>query len=255
MNREYWNKRTNQHNHTGWADEVIYCFDQPARIKTVSEILNKHDLAGDTALDFGCGTGDITRILASRFKEVIGYDISNAVVQKAQSLSKGYSSVHYFSSMADMKISDHSLDLVTCITVLDHLIDDTMLNETIQYFRRKLKSGGYLLALEYAPSAVAETSFYQRFDTFSTWVSRFQKSGFALKCSYGYFHPFVSPVNSYLKYKSDFRVKLWTALKRFPASKKNLAALGTKYAGKEKCFFWPGKDDDYLKIMLFKTVQ
>src|SRR4051812_43318420 len=41
------------------------------------------DLHGDTALDFGCGIGRMTRALAAQYGRVIGLDVSDEMIRLA----------------------------------------------------------------------------------------------------------------------------------------------------------------------------
>lgn len=46
------------------------------------------------AVDLGCGTGQITRILAPYFQEVVGIDVSKAQLETARAVP-GYSNISY----------------------------------------------------------------------------------------------------------------------------------------------------------------
>ena len=77
----------------------------------------------ESALDFGCGLGRITRALASRFERCVGVDVSGVMVERARELNRdvpGCSFVHNTSH--DLAgFDDDSFDLVYTSIVLQHL--------------------------------------------------------------------------------------------------------------------------------------
>lgn len=94
------------------------------------------------ALDVGCGTGDLVRLLAGRADEVCGVDSDPGIVEKARELS-GDLYGHVIHSVADAPdgLPPGPYDVITCVAVLHHL----PLAETLTRFRRQLAPGGTLL--------------------------------------------------------------------------------------------------------------
>jgi len=82
--KEFWNNRIRKYGHTGWADSLIYAYDQQARLIAIGEILNSLTCNKSVALDFGTGSGDFANLLSKQFDKVIAFDISDVVVEIAK---------------------------------------------------------------------------------------------------------------------------------------------------------------------------
>lgn len=92
-------------------------FEQGRR--EVEPLLDLLPTCGGRALDFGCGVGRTSRVLADRYEEVTGLDISAEMVQQAKNLNPDLT---FLVLGADTKIpfpSDH-FDLVFSYLVLQH---------------------------------------------------------------------------------------------------------------------------------------
>lgn len=50
LNKEYWENRTKEKGHTGWADPLIYSYDQKIRLNTIEYILNAMSIRGEVRL-------------------------------------------------------------------------------------------------------------------------------------------------------------------------------------------------------------
>lgn len=77
------------------------------------------------ALDIGCGSGDIVAPLQKRGFYVIGMDISKEVIKLARERFSRNENVELFCCrIEDMNYPSDSFDLVTSVTVLQHIIDN-----------------------------------------------------------------------------------------------------------------------------------
>ncbi|MET9456262.1 class I SAM-dependent methyltransferase [Streptomyces canus] len=95
----------------------------------------------DRALDVGCGSGDLARLLAPRANQVHGIDSDERIIGKARESTGPGLSVTY--AVADGRTYDHGApyDVITCVAVLHHL----PLAETLTRFRQQLTPGGTLV--------------------------------------------------------------------------------------------------------------
>ncbi|NUP42800.1 MAG: class I SAM-dependent methyltransferase [Streptomyces sp.] len=94
------------------------------------------------AVDVGCGTGDLARLLAGRADEVRGVDSDPGIVARARELSGDrYRHVVYSVADAPDGLPPGPYDVITCVAVLHHL----PLAETLTRFRQQLAPGGTLL--------------------------------------------------------------------------------------------------------------
>jgi asparagine synthase (glutamine-hydrolysing) len=100
------------------------------------------DVSGKTVLDFGCGAGKSSVLLARRNAKVIAMDISEPIMQVARErLVKNdiYNSVSFINASAhNIPLSDESVDLVFGIAILHHLHLQLVSREVF----RILKKGG-----------------------------------------------------------------------------------------------------------------
>lgn len=154
-NREYWDNRVEQFGHTGWNDMYIYAYDQKARLKTIEEILNFHNVNG-LALDYGCGVGDFSRLLSLHCTKVIGVDISKNAINIAKQKSYEHKNIEYCCELDNINLEEKSIDIITCITVLQHITDTDYLKNKLEYFNRILKEDGLIVILEAAPNKVSD---------------------------------------------------------------------------------------------------
>lgn len=100
------------------------------------------DARGKTVLDFGCGSGENTLLLAERGAKVIAFDISTALIGLAQQRLKVNDikgDVKFIASSAhDLSLADDSVDIVFGIAILRHLQLPLVAGEV----RRVLRKGG-----------------------------------------------------------------------------------------------------------------
>jgi ubiquinone/menaquinone biosynthesis C-methylase UbiE len=114
-----------------------------------------------TALDVGCGTGAVTRVLAetSGVREVIGIDPSAVFVDKARELARGFAQVSFRTGDARaLEFADASFDLVVFHTVLCHIPEP---ERALREARRVLRPGGWLAIFDgdYPTASVAIDAF------------------------------------------------------------------------------------------------
>jgi SAM-dependent methyltransferase len=107
------------------------------------------DVRGRRVLDFGCGNGENTVLLARRGAEVYGMDISHDIIKLALQrlkLNGVTSGVRFFVASAhDLPLADESVDVVFGMAILHHLDLPPVAREVYRVLRR----GG--LAIFYEP--------------------------------------------------------------------------------------------------------
>lgn len=107
----------------------------------VAELVPTVDVAA-TALDVGCGTGDLTRLLADRGYQATGVDLEPAMLRIARERSAGQPVAYREAGLADLDPADGRYDLVLCLNVLDWIED---LTSAFDQLRRLVRPGGELL--------------------------------------------------------------------------------------------------------------
>ncbi|WP_431038706.1 class I SAM-dependent methyltransferase [Streptomyces sp. P6-2-1] len=96
------------------------------------------------ALDVGCGSGDLARLLAGRAQSVTGTDTDPGIVAKARAATPEAVPVAFTTADAlDAEAAPGPYAAVTCVAVLHHL----PLTETLASFRARLAPGGTLVVV------------------------------------------------------------------------------------------------------------
>ncbi|MEV1006752.1 class I SAM-dependent methyltransferase [Streptomyces sp. NPDC049881] len=96
-----------------------------------------------SALDVGCGSGDLARLLARRATRVHGIDADPAILARARALTPPALPVAYTLGDAMTGLPPGPHDAITCVAVLHHL----PLTEALTAFREHLAPGGTLVVL------------------------------------------------------------------------------------------------------------
>lgn len=113
----------------------------PLRNKVVEELL-RQEIRARKYLDIGCADGSFTMQIAKNVgaKLVYGVDISPQALKEAS--NKGIKTFHVDLNREELPFKDDYFDLITCIEVIEHLIDtDNLLFES----RRCLRKNGYFV--------------------------------------------------------------------------------------------------------------
>jgi 2-polyprenyl-3-methyl-5-hydroxy-6-metoxy-1,4-benzoquinol methylase len=176
----YWDERCKRCGHTGWSNELLYRYDQPLKKKAISRILSMAgvEIEEDTKiLDIGCGIGDIVELLADKGACVTGIDISKEAVRKSRERFLENPMVNIVTEkVEDMKFSPNSFDLVTSITVLQHIVEEEKFSAAVQNIVRVTKSGGYILILEATHGKEINVSYIKARD-WQRYVRIFEENG------------------------------------------------------------------------------
>jgi SAM-dependent methyltransferase len=98
-----------------------------------------------SALDLGCGTGEFSRLLATRAERVLGLDLSPNMVRVARERSAHLPNVEFqVADIACWEFPGASFDCVATIATLHHLEMEKVLIQA----RSSLRPGGTLLVLD-----------------------------------------------------------------------------------------------------------
>ncbi|WP_043262842.1 class I SAM-dependent methyltransferase [Streptomyces sp. CT34] len=96
-----------------------------------------------SALDVGCGSGDLARLLAERAGTVHGVDSDPEIIAQAQQLTSPPTPVTFATADALAGIPANSYDVITCVAAIHHL----PFTEALSAFRKHLAPGGTLVIL------------------------------------------------------------------------------------------------------------
>ena len=118
-----------------------------AEIETVMEHLSAIDCipnGNGAALDFGCGVGRLTQPLARRFTTCVGVDISQKMIQKAESLNR-YAHCRYLTSCnTRLPFADATFSFIYSNIVLQH-VPRRLAERHLREFVRVLAPDGVLV--------------------------------------------------------------------------------------------------------------
>ncbi|HED13537.1 MAG TPA: class I SAM-dependent methyltransferase [Gammaproteobacteria bacterium] len=99
-------------------------------------------------LDFGCGSGNISNLLAAHGHDVIGIDISLELLKLATTARRNGNSSFICYDGSNLPICLNSVDIVTTYLVLIHITDNDALQAVMRELYRCLKPGGLMIAIE-----------------------------------------------------------------------------------------------------------
>jgi len=112
------------------------------KIKALNSVLDKLKLSqGSKVLDVGCGIGLMQEVYVQRGHNVIGIDFSARAIQKAKELYPTFE----FRRGTIWDVKEKDFNVINCLEVLMHILDDRKWKATIDRFKDRLKLGGYLI--------------------------------------------------------------------------------------------------------------
>jgi SAM-dependent methyltransferase len=101
----------------------------------------------DAALDFGCGTGRLTRALGEQFASALGVDISPRMIDTATELNTDVPSCRFeINASGDLaNLRDDTFSLVLSLIVLQHIPGRGSKRRYVSELARVLRPGGVLV--------------------------------------------------------------------------------------------------------------
>lgn len=190
----YWDDRFARDGRTGYSDPLTYAYDQPIRLRRIARLLDglyPAGLQGRMCLDIGCGTGDIVNLLSERGAHVTGIDISKLAIAAVRQRFRERPNVQFVAgAVEEVAFPAQTFDLITSVTVLEHVMDDERLGCALTTLRTALRPGGRLVALELAPAAsllqtseqeYMRASHYMAVRSMEAWEAVFTSSGLSIE--------------------------------------------------------------------------
>ena len=229
--RSFWEARLRRFGHTGWAEAATYLYDQRLRLKAVGDVLAARSMTTrpHLALDYGCGVGDFTRLLARRFAQVVGFDVSAQIIGRALQLNPA-PNIRYTAQTADVFV-DAAFDLILSITVLQHVTDDTDLQRLLDTMAAALAPGGAVLVLE-TFALREQLAGHTKRRTVDGLAALFRNSGLNLTSDQAFYHPTEAPTPAFTRYRRQWRTRLLSRLAgwRVPGARQVLGRLAQRAA-------------------------
>lgn len=215
---EFWLQRFIKYGHTGWTNRKIYWFDQVCRMQRLQAFLESQDIKPGHALDFGCGSGDFSRLLSNLGWDVIAYDPYVSPTFSTQRLT----------STNDWNVVNKNgpYDLIVSVTVLDHCIDYADFRRCLRDISWSLKPNGRFFFLEYALDTPKPKSQHQAYRLLSQWAIELGIAGLDLSDVKPYFHPYEATIPAWESYRKMVLVKLYSLLAKTKLSLVNTVLHG-----------------------------
>lgn len=133
----------------GWDHDEFFASGQAE----IDRVLSRASRLGcshgrENALDVGCGVGRLTRALANEFTNVVGVDISDAMLKEARRLQADRPNARFLRTPADDLgvLPDDLFDLVFTKIVLQHLPSQQAILRALAEMVRVLRPGGLIVA-------------------------------------------------------------------------------------------------------------
>jgi SAM-dependent methyltransferase len=146
----------------GYADsyDALYADkDYRAECDLVEEIFRRSDRPVRSVLDLGCGTGRHSVELAHRGYEVVGVDLSEAMLERARrrAIDASPGSASFLCGDIQTIALDRRFDAVlSMFAVVGYQISDAAVRSTLANVRRHLEPGGvFIFDVWYGPAVVA----------------------------------------------------------------------------------------------------
>ena len=160
----YWSKRASEQGDTYVGRKGQNAVEQKDRI--LAHVLGAIDVGYATGLDYGCGVGRFTHMLASRCKKLYAVDLLEAQAIKCAEFADNVVA-RMIKYPEPLDISDASVNLVWVCTVLQHIVDPDLIKFVGGELKRVLAPGARVVLLEQANNpkrhvATRDPEFYAK---------------------------------------------------------------------------------------------
>lgn len=138
---------------------LAWSFREKLELPTIKNWLgNTHSLK---VLDYGCGSGGISRWLANQgCKQVVGYDSSANMIYDAQRQETNEpKNIEYFNKLD--AFAHHQFDVVAAIYVLPYATHKMHLLSLIQNMYHALSSQGRVIVITLSPDFSSDPEYYR----------------------------------------------------------------------------------------------
>lgn len=132
-------------------------------------------------LDAGCGTGWVTRALASFGHQIDGIDSSPVAVASAQGQARADGRDHYALSRLDDWAPCYLYDAVVSVDVIFHIMEDLVWSASVVNLASLVRFGGRLVLADHDLAQDHLWSHYQRTRARQRYVDLLAAEGFAYR--------------------------------------------------------------------------
>ena len=99
-------------------------------------------------LDVGCGDGRISYWLSEKVNQVVGFDFSEKMIEKAKKTHSRTNIAYHLGTIENIDLPDAHFDCAILVYVFKHITEDAAIMDLIDNISRKLKPGGRIIFIE-----------------------------------------------------------------------------------------------------------
>lgn len=133
-------------------------------------------------LDFGCGSGNLSKSLASENRKITGIDISPELLELAIEQNDPAICKFVLYDGGDIPLDDQSFDYAVTYVVLNHIVVDHQLVKTLCNIRETLRDDGEALFIEQTRKKTTLTyGGIKKQRSVADFVDIFERAGFAAR--------------------------------------------------------------------------
>ncbi len=147
---DYWNAKAKELEGDAvslWPNNNLNRLYEKEHMRFYDEFLN--NITNLKAADLGCGTGNVTRIIAKYGANVTGFDFSEETIKIAKKRSEGISNIFFVVESVFNFYYPDEYDIINCRTCLTVACKDANeLTVVLKNISSSLKSGGKCIIIE-----------------------------------------------------------------------------------------------------------
>jgi ubiquinone/menaquinone biosynthesis C-methylase UbiE len=151
-------------------------------LNVINEVVKLNKSA--KVLDIGCGPGKWSIAFAKQHSSVTAIDSSKNMISLAEANAKKENLRNLdfrVMNVSKLDLPNEAYDLVNCVTVLQHVFDDSDWRKAIHELGRVTKKNGHVLLFEVAPSfALRRRTSNLSIRTMKEYISEFEKAKMCL---------------------------------------------------------------------------
>jgi SAM-dependent methyltransferase len=111
----------------------------------ICTVLRENGIEDGLVLDLGCGTGELTRLMAAEGYELIGVDASMDMLQEAVSAEENGEILYLLQQMQELDTGGSVRAVYSSCDCLNYLLEEDALAETFRRVYESLEPGGIFL--------------------------------------------------------------------------------------------------------------
>jgi len=211
MNKNFWTQRVKDYGHTGWSDNITYLYDQYLRLHLIEKVVNKYFVSNQIkySLDYGCGSGDFTKLLAQYSEKTLGVDIAQEIIDVASKKNREENIT--FMQLDNLDYSPSKYSLVNSITVLQHILKDDELNIVLNKLNTILsKKGIFIIVDSYGENQESE---YMKLRKYEDFILLLKQNNFNVLETHNLYHPQEEPTKLFKLYSRSIVIRILNRLK------------------------------------------